>query len=152
MTFKADAAKIRRWREERRWSQEHLAQLAGVGLRTLQRIENGENASPDSVSALAAAFNVDAMALSIDAEAEAAQAAERKAEEAAATLRLTFYVHLAAFLFCLVIFAAVGFAAGDFGILYVSLWWTIGLAAHGLTITLAQLSENHKRKFGKPDI
>ena len=45
MAFKADAAKIKRWREERQWSQEHLADLAGIGLRTVQRIENGELAS-----------------------------------------------------------------------------------------------------------
>ena len=38
MTFKVDAAKIRRWREERQWSQEHLADLAGIGLRTIQQI------------------------------------------------------------------------------------------------------------------
>jgi len=38
MAFKADAAKIKRWREERQWSQEHLAELSGLGLRTVQRI------------------------------------------------------------------------------------------------------------------
>jgi transcriptional regulator with XRE-family HTH domain len=69
MAFKADAAKIKRWREERQWSQEHLAELAGITARTIQRIESGEKASQDSVMALAAAFNVDAMALSVDAEA-----------------------------------------------------------------------------------
>ena len=31
MSFKADAAKIKRWREERHWSQEHVADLAGIG-------------------------------------------------------------------------------------------------------------------------
>jgi transcriptional regulator with XRE-family HTH domain len=73
MFFKTDTAKIKRWREERHWSQDHLAQLAGVGLRTLQRIENGQQASSETLKALANAFNVDVVALSVDPEIEAAQ-------------------------------------------------------------------------------
>ena len=56
MAFKADAEKIKRWREERHWSQEHLAELAGIGLRTLQRIEKGEPAAKETLMALASAF------------------------------------------------------------------------------------------------
>jgi len=40
MSLKTDTAKIKRWREERHWSQEHLADMAGVGLRTLQKHKN----------------------------------------------------------------------------------------------------------------
>ena len=54
MQFYADAAKIKRWREERHWSQEHLADLAGIGLRTIQRVEQGEKASGETLKALAA--------------------------------------------------------------------------------------------------
>lgn len=36
MPFKTDAAKVKPWHEERHWSQEHLAALAGIGLRTVQ--------------------------------------------------------------------------------------------------------------------
>lgn len=149
MAFKADTAKIKRWREERHWSQEHLAELAGIGLRTIQRIENGENASQDSVMALAAAFNVDAMALSVDAEEEARQAAELKEKEAEATLRLTFYIHLASFAFSFIVFAGIGLAAGDFAILQVMIWWAIGVCAHGLTIFIVQLTSRHERIYGK---
>ena len=59
MRYQADATKLKRWREERNWSQEHLASLAGVGVRTIQRIENGDPTSADTLSALAAAYNVD---------------------------------------------------------------------------------------------
>ncbi|CAN0447511.1 unnamed protein product, partial [Scytosiphon promiscuus] len=71
MQYDADAAKIKRWREERHWSQEHLAELAGIGVRTVQRIETGDKASGDSLKALAAAFNVDVMAVTVDAKTEA---------------------------------------------------------------------------------
>ena len=89
MAFKADAAKIKRWREERHWSQEHLAELAGIGLRTLQRIEKGEPASKDTLMALAAAFGVEVLALCIDPEAEAAEIVRKKDQKAVAGLRLS---------------------------------------------------------------
>ena len=133
MAFKVDAAKIRRWREERHWSQEHLAELAGIGLRTIQRIENGEKASQESAMALAAAFGVDATTLSVDIEAEARRAAELKAEEAAARMRLHFYFHVAAFL------------------LKIALLFVIPLVAHGVSIAVMQLTDRHERRFGKID-
>ena len=71
MAFIADTEKIKRWRQERQWSQEHLAHLAGIGLRTLQRVENGEPASSETLRALAAAYDVDVMALMVDEDAQA---------------------------------------------------------------------------------
>ncbi|MFW6027652.1 MAG: helix-turn-helix domain-containing protein [bacterium] len=50
---------VRRLRTGRGWSQEHLAEASGISLRTVQRIETGLAASPDTLRALAAAFQVD---------------------------------------------------------------------------------------------
>ena len=41
MQMQVNSEKIRRWREERCWSQEHLAEVSGISLRTVQRLENG---------------------------------------------------------------------------------------------------------------
>ena len=49
---------IRQQRDQRAWSQEHLAEASGLGLRTIQRIESAGIASPESARALASAFNV----------------------------------------------------------------------------------------------
>jgi transcriptional regulator with XRE-family HTH domain len=57
--MKIDPLLLRQLREERSWTQEHLADAAGVSLRTVQRIEREGNASADSRLALAAAFGVD---------------------------------------------------------------------------------------------
>jgi len=73
MQTHADGAQVRRWRDGRGWSQEHLAEVAGISLRTVQRIENGEKAARESVMALAAAFGVDVMTLTVDPEARAAK-------------------------------------------------------------------------------
>jgi len=57
--MKIDTQLLRQLRDERSWTQEHLAEVAGVSLRTVQRIEREGNASADSRLALAAAFGVD---------------------------------------------------------------------------------------------
>ena len=60
MDMKIDPQKIKQLREARGWSQEHLAEVAGLSARTVQRIEAEGNASPESRMALAAALGVDA--------------------------------------------------------------------------------------------
>ncbi|MCR9215451.1 MAG: helix-turn-helix domain-containing protein [Proteobacteria bacterium] len=50
---------VQKNRLERGWSQEHLAQMSGLSLRTIQRIESGRKAGLDSLNALAAAFGTD---------------------------------------------------------------------------------------------
>ncbi len=139
MAFKTDAAKIKRWREERHWSQEHLAELAGLGIRTIQRIENGEPASRESLTALAAAFNVDAIALCIDPETEAAEILDRKNAKAVAGLRLSFMIHLVSYVMGMVVFAAISIGMGYFVMKWAALWWTVGLAGHGVAVALAMI-------------
>lgn len=50
--------RIRPLRLERGWSQEQLATIAGLSTRTVQRIENGEQASLETLTAIAAALGV----------------------------------------------------------------------------------------------
>jgi transcriptional regulator with XRE-family HTH domain len=70
--MKLNARLIRKLREDRAWSQDHLAAAAGLSLRTVQRIEAEGNASPESRLSLAAALQVDAATLVAVAEASAA--------------------------------------------------------------------------------
>jgi transcriptional regulator with XRE-family HTH domain len=41
------------------WSQQQLADISGLNVRTIQRVEQGQSASLESFKALGAAFNVD---------------------------------------------------------------------------------------------
>lgn len=50
---------IRKLRLEKGWSQEQLAEMAGVSSRTIQRIENGCEVSHETVKCLAAVFEID---------------------------------------------------------------------------------------------
>ena len=50
---------IKRLRKQNYFSQEQLAILAGVSLRTIQRIESGHSASLETLKSLAAVFEVE---------------------------------------------------------------------------------------------
>lgn len=63
MDMKIDAQRVKKLREERSWSQEHLASVAGLSLRTVQRIETEGKASPESKMAIASALDVDVATL-----------------------------------------------------------------------------------------
>ncbi len=49
---------LKRLREDRKWSQEQLARMAGLSVRTIQRIERGHKASFESLKSLASVFEV----------------------------------------------------------------------------------------------
>jgi transcriptional regulator with XRE-family HTH domain len=152
MQFRADAEKIKRWREERHWSQEHLAELAGIGLRTVQRIEKGEQASGESIKALAAAFNVDVMALTVDAQSRAAKAATQHRAEGVAALRLSFWIHLGSWGLGMLIFAAIGVSERNILLMAVpAMWWTVGLASHALTVMIVTLVSRYQNEMQPTD-
>jgi transcriptional regulator with XRE-family HTH domain len=49
---------IKEMRLERHWSQDQLAEMSGLSIRTIQRIEYGENAGLESLKSLAAVFEI----------------------------------------------------------------------------------------------
>jgi transcriptional regulator with XRE-family HTH domain len=49
---------LKKLRHQRRWSQEQLAEMAGLSVRTVQRLEAGGKASLESLKSLAAVFEV----------------------------------------------------------------------------------------------
>jgi len=50
---------IQKLRLQRGWSQEQLAELSGLSIRTIQRLERGQTASVESLKALGATFEID---------------------------------------------------------------------------------------------
>jgi transcriptional regulator with XRE-family HTH domain len=58
MDMKIDASRIRGERERRAWSQEHLAEVSGLSLRTVQRVETSGVASFETARALAAVLEL----------------------------------------------------------------------------------------------
>ena len=58
-----NSVRLRELRTSRQWSQEQLAELSGLNLRTIQRLESGAKISTESLRALAAVFEVPAESL-----------------------------------------------------------------------------------------
>ena len=58
MQLKINANKLKQLRESRCWSQQQLADMSGLSLRTVQRIEAKSVASQESVKCLGAVFDI----------------------------------------------------------------------------------------------
>lgn len=58
-----NSSRLRELRAARHWSQEQLASLSGLNLRTVQRLESGARISTESLKALASVFEVPAESL-----------------------------------------------------------------------------------------
>lgn len=73
-TMKIDAAGMKARREARGWSQEHLADVAGLSARTVQRMEAEGNASHESRMAIASALGIPPAELLFNPPADAVPA------------------------------------------------------------------------------
>jgi len=72
MEMKVNSKLIKSERDKRAWSQEHLARAAGLGVRTIQRIENTGSASLESVKALASVLELQISQLQVNSKWSAA--------------------------------------------------------------------------------
>ena len=129
---------IRKLRLERGWSQETLAEISGLSVRTIQRLERGGKASLESLSALAATFGISISDLSMEAEMykqNELSAPEQQALEYVRDIK-GFYHHV-------IWYVAVNIALAVWNLidspdnlwfLWCALGWGAGLVAHGLAV------------------
>lgn len=75
---------VKQLRLQRAWSQEQLAELAGVSVRTIQRIENGDRPGLETLSALAAVFEVNVAEISGESPEGHEESLDLRIEEAKA--------------------------------------------------------------------
>jgi uncharacterized membrane protein YhaH (DUF805 family)/DNA-binding XRE family transcriptional regulator len=73
--------RLRELRAARQWSQEQLAKLSGLNLRTIQRLESGAKISTESLRALAAVFEVPAESLLLGETTPSQQAVDAIRQE-----------------------------------------------------------------------
>lgn len=80
------AEKVKTYRLRKAWSQEQLAEVASLSVRTVQRTEKGQKPSLETLSAIASAFGVNVSALSEETYSEetyvASQALDERISEA----------------------------------------------------------------------
>ncbi len=58
MDMKLSIEKLKKFRESKAWTQSHLAEVADISLRTIQRIEKSGLASPESAKAICSAYGL----------------------------------------------------------------------------------------------
>lgn len=141
MIMKVNVPLLKRLREKKSWSQEHLAEASGLGLRTIQRVEREGNASAETRLALAAALDVDVERLG-SAEPAGTLGVEKKPSrlgpEAAKFLRHAFtYALVNAFLMWMD-WRQNGRLTWS---LYPLAGWGLGLLSHGLRVFLSAARE-----------
>jgi len=127
---------VRKLRLQRGWSQEHLAELTGVNVRTIQRIERGKKSSLETRSALAAIFEVDISTFE-EGITEMPEKTQVSSDEHEAIEYIKgvkeFYSHLGIFLIFAIVFSfKFGFENQTF--LWGIIGWTIGVIIHGLNV------------------
>jgi len=84
--------------------------------------------------------------LTVDREAEAAQAARAGKAKERDALRLSVLIHLAGYLFGMLVFAGIGLGTGDLAIMkWPTIWWTVAMAGHGLVLSVVELVARHRQ-------
>ncbi len=68
--MKINSNLVKKLRIARNWSQEQLSEVCGLSLRTIQRLENGGNASLESIRVLATVFEIDSNELILNEKEE----------------------------------------------------------------------------------
>jgi len=128
---------IQKLRLQRGWSQEQLAELAGLSARTIQRIERGQNPSAESLKAIAAVLEVDFGALR-EAHMTPSPSQSVSADEALALARVrkikSFYMHAIEYALIIGFLALVNIFAypREPWVLWPAIPWGLVLALHAL--------------------
>jgi len=133
---------VRKLRLQRGWSQEQLAQLSGLNIRTIQRIERGQSAGLESLKSLAAVFEVPFTDLQTQDDTMNTQSRstelsidEQRALEYVRDIK-GFYTHALTYaviisgLFLLNAFIS----PGRWWVLFAALGWGVGLLVHALNV------------------
>lgn len=137
---------VRKLRLKRAWSQEQLAQLSGLNIRTIQRIERGQKAGLESLKSLAAVFEIQLTQLqqememntNIDTESKIESKMteeEKKVIEHVRDIK-GFYSHLINYVLVVAgLFILNYFISPE----YIWAWWAalgwgIGVLSHGLSV------------------
>ena len=131
---------VQKLRLQRGWSQQQLAELSGLNVRTIQRIEKGQEPSVESLKSLAAVFNVEFSTLK-EQGMDNAVSETQSAEEILAFNQVRklkgFYIHLAQYVLVVALLAVINAMTtpNHWWVQWVVMGWGIGVFFHWLQIS-----------------
>jgi transcriptional regulator with XRE-family HTH domain len=129
---------VRKLRLRRGWSQEQLAQMSGLSVRTVQRIERNQGGSVESLKSLAAVFEVEFTSLirenEMTNETDKISSDEEIAIQQVKEIK-GFYTHLVQFVVIISALAFINYmtSPAHYWVIWVIVGWGAGIIAHGLT-------------------
>ena len=131
---------VQKLRLQRGWSQQQLAELSGLNVRTIQRIEKGQEPSVESLKSLAAVFNVDFSTLKeqgMDNVISESQSAEEILAFNQVRKLKDFYIHLANYVLVVALLAVINALTtpNHWWVQWVVMGWGIGVFFHWLQIS-----------------
>jgi transcriptional regulator with XRE-family HTH domain len=131
---------VQKLRLQRGWSQQQLAELSGLNVRTIQRIEKGQEPSVESLKSLAAVFNVEFSTLKeqgMDNVISESQSAEEILAFNQVRKLKGFYIHLAQYVLVIALLAAINALTtpNRWWVQWVIIGWGIGVFFHWLQIS-----------------
>ena len=134
---------IKKMRLERHWSQDQLAEMSGLNIRTIQRIESGENAGLESLKSLGAVFEKNI----VDSDKKMEMEQIRKEEEYVQSIK-GLYKLLAVAILSLVtpLILAVSDSSNWNVFLWLLLSWAVILGVYSLNV-FDFFGEEWKRKI-----
>ena len=125
---------IQKLRLQRGWSQQQLAELSGLSARTIQRIENGQPASAESLKSLASVFEIDFSTLTSEQDMSATTSSKQDEQLALARVRKIkgFYIHLAQYVVVISVLTVINLLThpSKLWFFWPALGWGIGILAH----------------------
>ena len=131
---------VQKLRLQRGWSQQQLAELSGLNVRTIQRIEKGQEPSVESLKSLAAVFNVEFSTLK-EQGMDNAVSETQSAEEILAFNQVRklkgFYIHLAQYVLVIALLTVINALTtpNHWWVQWVVMGWGIGVFFHWLQIS-----------------
>jgi len=131
---------VQKLRLQRGWSQQQLAELSGLNVRTIQRIEKGQEPSVESLKSLAAVFNVEFSTLKeqgMDNVISESQSAEETLAFNQVRKLKGFYIHLAQYVLVIAVLTVINALTtpNRWWVQWVVMGWGIGVFFHWLQIS-----------------
>jgi len=133
---------VKKLRLKKCWSQEQLSQFSGLSVRTIQRIEQGQKASLESLKSLAAVFQINLDDLQQESDMNTNNEVtsnaqinleEQKAMEYVEGIK-SFYQHLFSYILVISLLTVINYFSSPsyFWVVWPAMGWGIGIISHGI--------------------
>jgi transcriptional regulator with XRE-family HTH domain len=129
---------VRKLRLQRGWSQEHLALLSGLSVRTIQRIEQDHKPSLESLKSLAAVFEIPILQLQMEPDMNNEINISREEKKALQYVRdlKGFYSHVMSYVAVISMLFMINYFTDPsyYWAWWPALGWGIGIVSHALSL------------------